>query len=367
MRVRVKTKISKRGDTNGEEFTKLLSQLDDKEDSDVKYIGPICAKLRNALYDAFEVLRILHQFPLIAATFPAHKVDFDRLGKFIAGFEKHKILKKVDEKEIMSLPKEDVNIIFRKLRDSLESKLLINTCSVLAPHKEALEKKPVDDSFIPKSVDFIPMKYFPVDFKIIWCLDETPDIKKIKEILLLVIRKLKDHTNTVYEMVVSPTVDKDLLCDEFLRHIVAMRKDIPRCDDAFGMIERSGKTLKAKFNEYYKQAFEANNRNLVWEFFLKDLLQGDAAKKSPKVRFQLRRIVNHITKQAEKYKNEKIATTSKFLRNLMDKASDDPDADPEPEEAEPKPEEPEPLEEFDDPEPEAASEPEPEPEVPKPE
>lgn len=336
-RVKIIKKTNKSEDAK--ELSDLFNQLSDTTDSDPDILVPMTNNLINAIFQSLSVLKIVNEFGLIVSEFPALELSNKVLGKFLVdSVAETKIKGKSTEEKIAGLDSKEINTIFRKLRESDTVKKLTTTAGILQKFKKEIESD--DSKFIKSELEFKPFpSYYPIDLALIWKMETTPNLEKIKNVLFLSIKKLMVSTFDVYDISTSPTVNIEKFSDLLIEQLTELKKEIPRCDKAFDAIRSSSKMLKKNFKTYYRMGLEAGNRNLVAEFFISDLLKGSKAK-SPVIKFQLTKIGNYLREKAKKYSdvNPGIKKTMDFLGKMqdkMEKAKLDASEEPEPEPEEP--------------------------------
>jgi len=113
-----------------------------------------------------------------------------------------------------------------------------------------------------------------------------------------------------------------------------VKKQIPRCDQAFNKISESVGLLKGNFNSYYKDYISSNNPTIIMENFVLDVSKNTRA--SPVLTAQFRKIIAHYRKIAsQQANNPKLQTLFQQVdknfqelerqRKKADEAGDDAD------------------------------------------
>ena len=189
---------------------------------------------------------------------------------------------------------------YRPVKDCNVVNTIIVACKNLVVHKTSLESPdPAKrrDRFLVRSagLTFAPLPDLPaLNFKQIYISDclSAGD----RGLLLTVLHKLLAVSHDVYDTISTPDVD----VDEFVRVIVAslddVKRQIPRCDEAFDKIRDSVGLLKGNFGGYYKDFVASNNPSIIMENFVLDVSKSTTS--SPKITGQFRRIIGHYRKLA---------------------------------------------------------------------
>jgi len=76
-----------------------------------------------------------------------------------------------------------------------------------------------------------------------------------------------------------------------------VRKQIPRCDDAFNKIESSIGLLKGNFDRYYKDFVQSGNPGVIIEQFVGDVAK--SAEADRKITRQFRQIITFYRKKIQ--------------------------------------------------------------------
>jgi hypothetical protein len=199
-------------------------------------------------------------------------------------------------------PEDNVEIMkfvthFSDVKKSHVVKYILNTCSSLIVYKHNLaDKETLNDKFIYKYAGTI-INILDADLhfniKHIY-LGSNEDNKKI---FLLFLHKLYTISLSMYEEYGKPDLNMDNFVKAIDFAIKDLKKKIPRCEQAFKIIEESSKMLETNYPTYYKDYASTNNSMIIAENFIQDVAASVSCK-STKVAFQFKRIITELKKMA---------------------------------------------------------------------
>lgn len=195
---------------------------------------------------------------------------------------------------------------------------IINTCGNLVPYKLYLKDKTnLQDKFLTKSsmLTFEPIVDLNVNFKLIYIsdlLDETE-----KNFILLTLHKIYTISVDMYEEFSKVDIDTEQFVKAVSVTVEKLRKQIPRCDEAFKKILDSTELLKSNYDGYYKDYVGSQNSMIIAENFIQDV--AGTVDKSPKLALQFRKIIQHLRDMTTKLtaKNPQYKDT---FSSLLDQA-----------------------------------------------
>jgi hypothetical protein len=175
---------------------------------------------------------------------------------------------------------------------------IIVTCKNLVAFKKSLQTaSDLKDRFLTKvaGLTLCPLPDLPqLNFKQIYNDDRL--IPTDREFVLTVLHKLYTISHDVYEAVSAPDVDVGEFVDVIMSSISQVRKNIPRCDQAFDKIVESVDLLKGNFTGYYRDYIASSNPTIIMENFVLDVSKN--TKSSPVVTTQFKQIIMHYRKLA---------------------------------------------------------------------
>ena len=216
---------------------------------------------------------------------------------------------------------------------------IINTCGNLVPYKLSLKtKNELKDKFLTKSsmLTFEPVVDLKVNFKLIYISDLLD--KTEKDFILFTLHKIYTISVDMYEEFSKIDIDTDQFVKAVTMTVEKLRKQIPRCDEAFKKILDSTELLKENYDGYYKDYVGSQNSMIIAENFIQDV--AGTVNKSPKLAFQFRKIIQHLRDVTNKLtaQNPQYKDTFSSLLDQADNsydeikksiAADDEDADDE--------------------------------------
>jgi hypothetical protein len=188
--------------------------------------------------------------------------------------------------------------VYTAVKDCNLVNTVVVTCNNLGPHRKSLEDKTaLRDFFLTKSagLSFAPIPDLPaVNFKQIYISDQVNPTGR--HFLMMVLHKMLTISRDVYEAVSLPDIDVDEFVDVIINSLDDVKKQIPRCNEAFNKIRDSVGLLKGNFGGYYKDYVASSNPTIIMENFVLDVSKSTSS--SPKVTMQFRKIIQHYRKLA---------------------------------------------------------------------
>ena len=310
-RTRVK-KINIGTDDDSTVINDMFAQMTGSEDADIGVILPKIEKINTMLTKYIKIYKLLLGFNEFINNFPEYKPHFDDIKSFI---DKVDIIN--DELNIKQINKEsvqEVNTIYKQLKDKNELQSIIITSGNLGKHKRYLENgSNLGDEFIKREpgLSLIPLKFTRLDLKILWVSDKlTPMAKKF---LLNVLSHTYNIGHNIYQIITSPDIDIKNFSSVLIKNIEKMKKRIPRCNKAFDIIADSVSMLENKFDGYYKTSVEAENPSIIIESFIIDVSMSQ--KSNASITAQFRKIIMHMKKQTANNTDPRVAKLFGILNN----------------------------------------------------
>ncbi len=239
-----------------------------------------------------------------------------------------------------TITKDNLIPIYQALKESFVVEEYLKVCKNLQQGEECIKDRAnLKDTFIKRAVgeDLFIFGFAKINFKHLFShilaenLSDKKDLADGKHYILLMFNMLYITTHDIYNIISSPDVDIDKLSELIVQAIGAAKKQIPRCDKAFRLIENSVDLLKNGMSSYYKKFVASGNPLSIFENFIEDL-SGDLHIDSQTMN-QFKRIIFHFRKRADSMpqKNAKLegvfGTLDKILQMMGEKdSSDDPNA-----------------------------------------
>jgi hypothetical protein len=200
--------------------------------------------------------------------------------------------------------KTEFSISFSNMKKSNIVNIIIVTCKNLIASKKHYENKDkLSDHFLTKSAGnlFSPLpELSQLNFKRIY-IDDILDSND-RTFILIFISKLYEISYQVYQILSSPDVDVNDFVNIIVANIDTVKKQIPRCNEAFSKIVESIDILKDNFDGYYKDFMSCNNPAIIMENFVLDVSKNTKA--TPKITSQFRRIIAYYRNIASKHSND---------------------------------------------------------------
>jgi hypothetical protein len=207
--------------------------------------------------------------------------------------DKYPFVNAEENEEILKFTKK-----FNLVKKSNIVKYILDTCNNLITYKNNLSDiNTLSDKFITRyagnNLHILP--HLSVNIKFVYLGSDDGD----KKILLLFLHKLYTIAYLMYEEYGKPDINMDNFVKAIEIAIKDLRGKIPRCDQAFKIIEDSSKMLESNYPTYYKDYVSTNNSMIIAENFIQDVAN-NVSTKSPKVAFQFRRIITELKRMASR-------------------------------------------------------------------
>ena len=217
--------------------------------------------------------------------------------------------------------------IYQALKDSFAVEEYLKVCKALRRGEDCIKDRcSLSDKFIKRSVgeEFFVFDFAKINFKHLFShileenFPEEDELSGCKQYILVMCNMLYITTQDIYAIVTSPDVDIDKLSELIIKAITAAKKQIPRCDKAFRLIENSVDMLKNGMSMYYKDFVASGNPAIIFENFINDIsndLHIDTTTLA-----QFKKIIFHFRKQANSMpkKNPKLEGVFTTLDRIMD-------------------------------------------------
>lgn len=226
--------------------------------------------------------------------------------------------------------------IYNALKDSFAIEEYLKVCKALRSGEDCIKDRcSLSDRFIKRSVgeEFYIFDFAKINFKHLFThileenFPEKDELDGCKQYILVMCNMLYITTQDIYSIVTSPDVDIDKLSEMIIKAITAAKKQIPRCDKAFRLIENSVDMLKNGMSTYYKDFVASGNPAVIFENFINDI--GSDLHIDTTTLSQFRRIIFFFRKQANSMpkKDAKIDGVFTTLDKIMDIMSNSDESD----------------------------------------
>lgn len=315
----IKKKISATSDDDVKSLNKMFSQITGSTDPEREVLLPKINKIYSNIIEYNRLFNVLLNFKMFTEQFAEFAFWFDDIKEFLDNLIKSNnvdITKKYDYGNDIynNLSDADLCTFYKNLKDNIHIKKIVITGSNLSAYKTHItDADKLDDVFINREpgLTLQPLAFSTLDLKTIWVTENIND--KAKKFILSILR----HTYLIgidtYDILTSPDVDIKKFSRILVESISKMKKQIPRCDKAFAIIEKSVKLLEDNFKNYFRGSVEAGNPNIIIESFIVDI--STSQKASPMVTAEFRKIVAFLKERSSQNNDPKIKKLFGMLNN----------------------------------------------------
>lgn len=208
---------------------------------------------------------------------------------------------KVDVMDEEKIPYEraEINKIYRELKENEYVRTLTVLKGSINEYKGMIERDKITIdtcSWVNKvpGPDYCPFsKFSSLDLKAVISSDSIPDMMKIY--IFKIFYKCCDLINKIVSDILSPDVDKIEFGHTIRNSILALRKQIPRCDKAFNEISKSVELFNDKFDNYYMEFVQSQSPTSIIHSYLIDVAAKN--KTDLKITHQMQKIIRYFQKQ----------------------------------------------------------------------
>ena len=217
--------------------------------------------------------------------------------------------------------------IYQALKDSFAVEEYLKVCKALRSGEECIKDRcDLSDRFIKRAVgeEFYICDFAKINFKNLFThileenFPEKDELDVCKQYILVMCNMLYITTQDIYNIVTTPDVDIDKLSELIIKAIATAKKQVPRCDKAFRIIENSVDMLKSGMSSYYKDFVASGNPAIIFENFINDI--SNELHIDTQTLAQFKRIIFHFRKQANSMpkKSQKLEGVFSTLDKIMD-------------------------------------------------
>ena len=338
----VKIKQVKKGNINKESLGDV-SSLFDKMFGDNPILDP------DLIYTRCEdIKKYMIKLKLIIDIFYKHKMivdicnenahlndDYENIGVFIKELEKY-----IDNEMILKYTLDDIrkknitlnDVIHENSYDEERSKELteyykkikisefinvaIELLKNMQPHKKFISDDDLNDckwleSLPGHTYEIFPFSSLNIKFIYLYNFDDADDNDYRKKFIANIFNKLYKCCSALYNIITEVDFDISKFTDIILNNIDLLKKELPRCDDAFDVISHALIKIKTNFKHYYKDFESTNDPTIIIQNFIKDIY--DDNKSNPIVINQLKKIISHFSNKIKS--NSKVSPN---VANLID-------------------------------------------------
>ena len=289
-------KMIPKGSEDTDALNEMFEQMTGTQNSDPDIIIPKFLRLNNLTLKFIKIYKLLLNFNEFIDNFQEYKEEFDEIDKFINSLSEL-TNENITENKIRSMDSDQVNLLYKTLKNQKELQSIIVTSGNLDQYKRYLSNKDdLKDDFIKREpgLSLKPLSFTQLDIKILWSSDKLTNMAK-KYIL-----NILNHTYKIgieiYDVITSPDIDIKKFSKVLIANIEKMKKQIPRCEKAFNIIKNSVEMLEDNFKGYYKNSVESSNPSIIIESFIIDVSMSQ--KSNASITGQFRKIIMHMKKMS---------------------------------------------------------------------
>lgn len=305
------------GDVN---LNGMFEEMMGVKDAEADIIIPKFVFVRNTLRHIYRVFQQFSTFGPLRTDFPAIGDALDEIKKYSEDMKESAYLKHDhEEKETayQSISKEDINGLWRKLKDNQYVKSMVVLCSRLGKYKSNFEdSNALKENFVNQEpgLSFILFDFSTLDLKMLWA--DTRMKSPVKKYILAVLGSLYKHTHALYKCVTSPDVDVEKFTEVLMSSIAELKKQpkLHRCQTAFRRIEQSVELLHDKFDDYYRESVASENADMLVMSFIVDVSNQGGA--SATLTREFRTIIQYMHEISQKSGKNKDPNVQKIFKML---------------------------------------------------
>jgi hypothetical protein len=307
--VKARTKVIKKNVSGSSakdinDLNVMFNQITGMSDADPEILIPKLDKVYKNIQEYNKLFNILLNFQPFIEKFSEYKYWFEEITSFLTDLTTTtgvKIDGPDEIREYHSMDITNLNLLYKDIKNNSTVKKIIITAGNLSPYKKNLEADPIDDVFIKREPGLIlqPLAFTSLDLKVIWSTDIDD---KCKKFILSILKHTYKLSIDIYDILTSPDVDIKKFSKLLIDSISKMKQMIPRCDNAFAIIENSVKLLETNFKNYFRSSIEAENPSLIVESFVIDI--STTQKVSPVTTGEFRKIIAFLREQNSAKSND---------------------------------------------------------------
>lgn len=240
-------------------------QLTGCEEPDIKIVG---RKLASLLSNVSTIADVSEKFAS-----RLYEVGYHEYAKDFNDFRARALSFKSDSNEAES------SGLNGKAWKSIKEHDFVHTCMVTCANLSVIYAQfihswdTVDRKFMNRFSGFNFTPFSPwceVDIKYVWLIDGDSD-KTLPEFLFTSMKNMFNSMREIYDLYMSPDIDVSHLSEMIISSISSLKKQIPRCENAFNKIEASARMLNTNFDGYYRDFLQTRDPNNIFTAFLSDV------------------------------------------------------------------------------------------------
>ena len=262
--------------TSGQdELGRMFAEMTGAADSDPTIIAPKVLEVRKILRHVCGTLTCMASHSVLREK-ETLTVGLDNIATYVGlvraefGFEEAEL----DEKHYLALPAEEINEMYRGIKENEIVRGLITLANELSVHKVCLKDK--DDlrgTFIAQTpgISYVPFNFSELDLGYAWG-DGTLNAAG-KQYILRLLHYLYVDTLDLYHVITSPDIDVTAFTAVLVESIDGLSKipQLSRSKKAFARIRNSVKLLETNFGNYYRISVATSTPSAIIENFIMDV------------------------------------------------------------------------------------------------
>lgn len=214
----------------------------------------------------------------------------------------------------------ELSVYYTELKSNEFINVTMELLNNLIPHKKYVEDENVHDCKWLENIPGMSYEIFPftsLNMKFIYTyrLSDNKENEYKNKFLSNLFHKLYKCCLEIHNIVTNVDFDIKKFTGVILGNIDNLKKELPRCKEAFDIISDSLNKINVNFRYYYKDYKSTNDPTIIIQSFIKDIY--DDNKNNPIIISQLKRIISYFS---NKIKNSTKLTPK--LSNLIDGLND---------------------------------------------
>tara|TARA_Y100000389_G_C17467474_1_gene526943 strand:- start:4557 stop:5729 length:1173 start_codon:yes stop_codon:yes gene_type:complete len=209
---------------------------------------------------------------------------------------------------------------YKKIKSSDFINVAIELLKNMQPHKKYISDDDVNECKWLETLPGHTYEIFPfssLNIKFVYTIDfnDNNDTYCKKKFIANLLNKIYKCCVNTHNLITDVDFDISKFTDIILNNIDLLKKELPRCDDAFDVISQALHKIKSNFKYYYKDFETTSDPTIIIQNFIKDIY--DDNKSNPVVISQLKKIISHFSNKIKS--NTKV---SPQVSNLIDNLND---------------------------------------------
>jgi hypoxanthine phosphoribosyltransferase len=321
---RVKIVLSKHVQNDAREFQRAFDDLMGEGKGEIHIILPKMVKLYNGFRKVHQVLDILVKCESFWSVFVHHQFWKEDIQKFMKSIADNMEVRAYTEQEFLPAdygsyldpkthPKhteiqEQLNMRYMELKKMPFVQEIVDSSNRMAEYKNVLSAvyAPEGEAAAAAAAkknnttqgDFLnsfsgtvnPFTFSSLDLKYIWSEERFTG----RQMVLSVLAHFYWVGLDTFDLLNSPDVDMQQFSGVLLKALDALKRKLPRCDDAFRILENSVGLLQTNFKQYFRDSKLSNNPSLLMQNFIIDVAQTQNMNLSVKAKADFKRIIDYL-------------------------------------------------------------------------